>query len=199
MKNIFLSAVVTLALMPLGCAKNPGTSPTAPAPAKVGARAPAKATFTSDKYGFALYLPSQPQTKQQEIPREMGGGTMDLFIVPPAPVAYTIVPLKLPGGAADADESKFFDGVEEGLLQSTKGKRLSSRDIEVNGQSLREVKTTFSTPTPTSQTPVKFVNQTRIYRIGDRSIQFAAIAPETELAKNQAQIDKVLNSIVVTK
>ena len=160
---------------------------------------PAKATFTSEKYGFALYLPGEPEVREQPLPEDMGGGTMESFVITPDPVAYVLVPMKLPKSAADLEEARFFDNVQEGQLDSTKGQLVSSRDVSFNGHTVRELESSFSTPTPDSKTPVKFINQVRIYRVGDRSFQFAALVPQTKRAANQAQIDKVFNSIVISK
>ena len=124
---------------------------------------------------------------------------MESFVVAPAPVAYIVVPIKLPKDAADLEETRFFDSVQEGQLKSTKGTLISSRDVTFNGHTVREMEASFATPTADSKTPVKFISQVRIYRVGDRSFQFAAIGPADQRAKNQAQIDKVFNSIVLTK
>ena len=124
---------------------------------------------------------------------------METFVVAPNPVAYVIVPLKLPKSAADLDEKRFFDSVQQGQLDSTKGALVASRDVTFNGHTVREIESSFSTPTPTSQTPMKFINQVRVYRVGDRSYQFAAVVSASERAANQAQIDKVLDSVVISK
>lgn len=124
---------------------------------------------------------------------------MESFVVAPDPVAYVIVPLTLPKSAADLEINRFFDSVQEGQLESTKGTLISSRDATFNGHTVRELESSFSTPTPESKTPVKFINQVRVYRVGDRSFQFAAIMPESKRAANQAQIDKVMDSIIIAK
>ena len=197
--KISLSILALLAAaIPLGCAKT--SAPEASAPVKVTpAVAPAKATFTSQKHGFALYLPSKPEVRQQPIPADMGGGTMESFVVAPDPVAYVVVPVKLPKSAADLEQENFFDSVQEGQLESTGGTLISSRDVTFNGHTVREIEASFSTPTADSKTPVKFINQVRVYRVGDRSFQFAALVPEKQRAANQAQIDKVFNSVVINK
>ncbi len=185
------------ATLPLGCAKT--SAPQASASTKTLAVAPAKATFTSEKHGFALYLPSTPEVRQQPVPAAIGGGTIDTFVIAPNPVAYVIVPMKLPKAAADLEETRFFDSVQGGQLASTTGALVSSKDVKFNGHTVREIESTFSTPTADSKTPVKFVNQVRVYRVGDRSFQFAAIVPADQRAARQAQIDKVFDSIVLTK
>ncbi len=196
MKILFSTAAVLAAIIPLGCAQTPATETTAPAQV-VPAVAPAKPTFTSEKHGFALYLPSEPQVREQPIPEDMGGGTIETFVVAPDPVAYVIVPMKLPQSAADLEIKRFFDNVQAGQMESTNGELVSSRDTTFNGHTVREMESSFSTPTPDSKTPVKFINQVRIYRVGDRSMQFAALVPESKRAANQVQIDKVLNSVVI--
>ncbi len=202
-KSLFLGATILAAvLVPLGCGNAPADKPAATvsqAPPALPKVAPAKATFTSKEHGFALYLPSEPEQQQQKMPADMGEGTIDSFVIAPDPVAYTVVVMKMPQAAVDMDEARFFDGVEKGILESTQGERLGSQDVEVNGRNPRELKTSFSTPTDESETPVKFVTQSRIYRVGERNLQFFAIVPEAKREANQAQIDKVLNSVVITE
>ena len=168
------------------------------APAKV---APAQPTFTSKKYGFALYLPKTPQTQKKQLPAQIGGGSTDIYYTLPQPVSYSIVPIVLPTAAAKVSQKAYFDGVQSGILQSSggKGKAVSSRDVKVNGQIARDFGWTLSAPTADSKKPVQFSGQTRIYKVGRRTFQFTALVKSAERAKNQAQINKVLGSIVITK
>ena len=161
--------------------------------------APTKPTFTSKKYGFSLYLPSTPQTQKKELPPQIGGGSTDIYYTLPKPVSYSIVPIVLPAAAANIPQKLYFDSVQSGIIQPAKGKALGSRDVRVNGQIARDFLWSFSTPMPNSKTPVTFAGQTRIYKIGRRTFQFTALVKSAGKAKNQAQINKVLNSIVITK
>ncbi len=162
-------------------------------------KATVKPTFTSKKYGFSLYLPQTPQTQKKQLPPQIGGGSTDIYFTPPQPVSYSIVPIKLPAKASNISQKLYFDGVQQGILLSSKGKIVGVRDVKVNGQTARDVQWSFSTPTPDSKTPVKFAGRTRIYKIGRRTFQFTAVVKSADFAKNQAQISKVLGSIVIAK
>ena len=160
---------------------------------------PAKATFTSKKYGFSLYLPQTPQTQKKALPAQIGGGSTDIYFTPPNPVSYSIVPIVLPAAARNIPQKLYFDSVQQGIVQSAKGKAVGSRDVKVNGLTARDFLWSFSTPTPESKTPVTFAGQTRIYKVGLRTYQFTAVVKSSDKAKNQAQINKVLGSIVIAK
>ena len=166
------------------------------APAKT---APAKPTFTSTKYGFALYLPATPQTRKKQLPASLGGGTTDIYVTLPNPVSYSVVPIVLPAAARGLPQKTYFDSVQQGILLSSKGKIIGARDVKVNGTLARDFQWSFSTPTPESKTPVKFNGRTRIYKIGPRTLQFTAVVKSADFAKSQAQIVKVMDSIVISK
>ena len=189
MKIHFSLAVLAAVCLALTVAMSPALAQTAPA----------KATFISKKYGFSLYLPQTPQTRKQALPPQIGGGSTDIYFTPPQPVSYSIVPIKLPAKASNISQKSYFDGVQQGILLSSKGKIVGVRDVKVNGQTARDVQWSFSTPTPDSKTPVKFAGRTRIYKIGRRTFQFTAVVKSADFAKNQAQISKVLGSIVIRK
>lgn len=179
------------------------TSIAATAPA-FAQSAPTKATFTSKKYGFSLYLPTTPQVVAHPKPPEMGGGTLEVFVAKAKPIVYTVVPIILPAKVAKmaTSQTAYFDGVQTGILAASKkmkGKAVSSRTIQVNGQTVRAFVASFESPIATSKTPVKFISETRSYKIGARTYQFGAVAPATDFAKNQAQIRKVLDSVVIAK
>ena len=157
--------------------------------------APAKPTFTSSKYGFSLYLPVTPQTQKKALPPQIGGGSTDIYYTLPKPVSYSIVPIVLPAKLSNVSQKQYFDGVQSGILQPSRGQAIGSRDVKVNGVTARDFLWSFSAPTPESKTPVKFAGQTRIYKIGRRTFQFTALVKSADRAKNQAQIDKVLGSI----
>ena len=173
---------------------------TAPALAQAAKpSAPAKATFSSKKYGFALYLPGAPQTQKKALPAQIGGGSTDIYFTLPKPVSYSIVPIILPATASKLSQKTYFDSVQQGVLISSKGKIIGARDVKVNGQTARDFQWSFSTPTPESKTPVKFNGRTRIYKIGPRTLQFTAVVKSADFAKSQVQIVKVMDSIVITK
>lgn len=161
--------------------------------------APTKPTFTSKKYGFALYLPSTPQTQKKQLPAALGGGTTDIYATLPNPVSYSIVPILLPAAAKGLPQKTYFDSVQQGVLLSSKGKTIGARDVKINGTTARDFQWSFSTPTPESKTPVKFNGRTRIYKIGPRTLQFTAVVKSADYAKGQAQIVKVMDSIVIAK
>ena len=169
---------------------------TAPAIAQA---APVKPNFTAKKYGFSLYLPQTLQSQKKELPPQIGGGSTDIYYTPPKPVSYSIVPIVLPKEASKTSQKEHFDSVQEGILQPSRGKALGSRDVKVNGVVARDFRWSFSTPIPESKTPVKFSGQTRIYKVGRRTYQFTALVKSADLAKNKAQIAKVLGSIVIAK
>ncbi len=171
-------------------------APAQNAPAKA---APAKPSFTSKKYGIALYLPVTPQTQKKALPAQLGGGSTDVYFTLAKPVSYSIVPIVLPAAAAKMPQKLYFDSVQQGILMSSKGKLIGAREVKVNGQTARETQWSFSTPTAESKTPINFAGQTRIYKIGRRTFQVTAIVKSAERAKNQAQIDKVFGSIVISK
>ncbi len=177
----------------------PALAPSASAQNALAKSASAKPTFTSKKYGFALYLPKTPQTKKQALPAQIGGGSTDIYFVLPQPVSYSIVPITLPAKADGMSQKQYFDTVQKGILLPSKGKLVGARDIKVNGVVARDFQWSFSAPTPESKTPIKFAGRTRIYKIGRRTLQFTALVKSAEFAKNQAHINKVLNSIVITK
>lgn len=89
--------------------------------------------------------------------------------------------------------------MQSGILLPSRGKALGSRDVKVNGITARDFLWSFSTPTPDSKTPITFAGQTRIYKVGLRTYQFTAVVKSANKAKNQAQINKVLGSIVIAK
>ena len=174
------------------------TVATAPALAQSAkTKATVKPTFTSKKYGFALYLPQTPQTQKKALPAAIGGGSTDVYFTPPTPVSYSIVPIVLPAKAGNISQKLYFDGVQKGILLSSNGKAVGVRDVKVNGKTARDFQWSFSAPTAQSQTPVKFAGRTRIYKIGRRTFQFTAVVKSADFAKNQAQINKVLGSIVI--
>ena len=160
---------------------------------------PAKPTFTSTKYGFALYLPATPQTQKKALPASLGGGSTDVYFTLPNPVSYSIVPILLPAQASKMPQKTYFDDVQKGILLPSKGAIIGARDVKINGQTARDLQWSFSTPTPDSKTPVKFNGRTRIYKIGRRSWQFTAVVKSADFARSQAQINKVLDSVVIAK
>lgn len=168
-------------------------------PPAMAQKASAKPTFTSKKYGFSLYLPQTPQTQKKALPAQIGGGSTDIYFTPPNPVSYSIVPIMLPAAAAGLPQKLYFDSVQQGILQSSNGKSVGARDVKVNGLTARDFLWSFSTPTPDSKAPVTFAGETRIYKFGRRTFQFTAVVKSADRAKNQAQIDKVLGSIVIKK
>ena len=133
------------------------------------------------------------------MPAQIGGGTTDIYFVKPRPASYSIVPVNLPAAAAKMPQKLYFDSVQQGILMSSQGKIIGARDVKINGQTARDFQWSFSAPTPASKTPVKFSGRTRIYKIGRRTLQFTAVVEEAQRTKNQAQINKVLNSIIVAK
>ena len=185
-------ALFALCLAPLA-ATAPALAQTAPTKATV------KPTFTSKKYGFSLYLPQTPQTRKKALPPQIGGGSTDIYFTPPTPVSYSIVPIVLPAEAGNIPQKLYFDSVQSGILQSSRGKALDSHDVKVNGLTARDFLWSFSTPTPDSKTPITFAGQTRIYKVGLHTYQFTAVVKSANKAKNQAQINKVLGSIVIAK
>ena len=159
-------------------------------------RQPVKPNFYfAKKYRFSLYLPQTPQTQKKALPPQIGGGSTDIYYTPPTPVSYSIVPIVLPGKLSNVPQKQYFDSVQSGILQPSRGKALGSRDVKVNGVTARDFLWSFSTPTPESKTPVKFSGETRIYKIGRRTFQFTALVKSADFAKNKAQIAKVLGSI----
>ena len=191
--HISRATLLALCLAPLA-ATAPTFAQTAPVKTAL-----AKPTFTSKKYGFSLYLPQTPQTQKKQLPAAIGGGSTDIYFVKPQPVSYSIVPITLPKRAGGLSQKAYFDSVQQGILLSSKGQLVGARDVKVNGQTARDFQWSFSAPTPTSKTPVKFAGRTRIYKIGLRTWQFTAIIPQAQRAKNAAQISKVLDSIVIAK
>ena len=158
-----------------------------------------KPNFSSKKHGFSLYLPQKPAASTRPKPAMLGGGKVETFATPMTPVSYSIVPIVLPDAAKGLSQKLYFDSVQTGILQSSKGKAVSSKTLKVGGQTARDFHYSFATPTATSKTPVKFLGQTRIYKLGARTYQFTAIAPAADFAKNRAQTAKVFGSIQIAK
>ena len=163
------------------------------------ARAQTKPNFVSQKHGFSIYLPRKPTTSTRPKPAALGSGTLEVFSTPPTPVSYSIVPIVLPAVAAKVSQKLYFDSVQVGILQSSRGKSLGSRDLKVNGQTVRSFLWSFSAPTKTSKALVNFAGETRIYKIGARTYQFTALVPSNRLAANRAQVGKVFGSIQIAK
>lgn len=163
------------------------------------ASAQTKPTFVSKKHGFSIYLPQKPTASTRPKPAMLGRGTIEVFTTPPAPVSYSIVPLTLPASAANISRKVYFDSVQQGILQSSGGKAVGSRDLKVNGQAVRAFGWSFSAPTKTSKSPVAFAGETRIYKLGARTYQFTALVPKGQLAASRAQIGKVLGSVTIAK
>ena len=163
------------------------------------AHAQTKPNFVSKKHGFSIYLPQKPTASTRPKPAMLGGGTLEVFTTKPAPVSYSIVPLTLPAAAKNVPQKTYFDSVQSGILQSSRGKAVSARDLKVGGQTVRAFGWSFAAPTVTSKAPVKFSGETRIYKIGARTYQFTALVPTAQLAAHRAQIAKVLGSIVIAR
>ena len=161
--------------------------------------APAKPTFVSKKHGFSLYLPQKPTASTRPKPAALGGGNIEVFATPLAPVSYSIVPIVLPAAASNISQKLYFDSVQTGILQSSGGKAVGARDLKVNGQTVRSFLWSFRAPTKTSKSPVTFAGETRIYKVGARTFQFTALVPSSQLGANRAQIGKVFGSILIRR
>ena len=184
-------AFASFILIPLGCAPSPVSEQKLPLK-----NAPAKATFTSKKYGFSLYLSSQPKIFSRPMP-EAEGGIIEVFVTIPNPVSYLAIPVNL---LDDDDEVKlsqleYFDSVQKGIIEVSKGKLLGASDEKINGQDTRILTYSFALPSQ----PNPLFGETHLYRIGKRSYQFTAYVPQSQLKAKRAQMNKVFGSIVLTK
>ena len=184
--NIALASAI---LIPVSCAPTPTV--TQKAPVKT---APAKATFTSKKHGFSLYLPSQPKIFRRPLP-EAEGGIVEVFVTVPNPASYLAIPVNLSGDEAKLPQLEYFDSVQKGIIEVSKGKLLGASDEIINGQNTRVLTYSFALPSQ----PNPLFGETHLYKIGKRSFQFTTYVPQSQLKAKRAQINKVLGSIVIAK
>ena len=209
MKITLFPFVLLAAIVPLGCAKKTAPASDSPvsnapagvAPVAASQSAPAKATLTSKEYGFALYLPSKPKLQQEPLPKEAGGGTIDVYTDNSGPVGYVLSPLKVSNKDPVTDYKKYYDEIEatDSEPGADKSTLISSRDLIDKGLPYRDIVSSYTIPGENSAPATKMISEVRLYLVGDRFISFAAVAPERDRATNKAQIEKVFNSIVFDK
>jgi len=71
--------------------------------------------------------------------------------------------------------------------------------VTVNGHKAREF--TFTNPIQVDDPKqvLDFAGTCHIYRVGNRILDFSVGTVKSDLAANQAEFDKILNSVVITK
>lgn len=142
-------------------------------------------TYTSKKDGYAIYLPGKPTLGSRPMPIPgTGQQTVNFISVAKPPVAYVVIPMKLPGTPKGASIQQFLTGVERGFTLSTAAKLLSSKKISLNGAPGREILVQVGTN----------LMRGRFFVKGNRSYQVIAVSPKNGDAKYRAQITNVLNS-----
>lgn len=156
------------------------------APAAIsGAQAAPAPTFTSKKDGYAIYLPGKPQPASRQMALPNAGNMKVNFIsVSKPPVAYVVIPMKLPGTPNGASVNQFLEGVQRGFTMSTAAKLLSSKKISLNGAPGREILVQAGPS----------LMRGRFFVKGNRSYQVIAVSPKNGEAKYRAQVLQVLNS-----
>ncbi|PQV64343.1 hypothetical protein B1R32_10524 [Abditibacterium utsteinense] len=142
-------------------------------------------TFTSKKDGYAIYLPGKPQagSRKMALPN-MGQMTVNFISVSKPPVAFVVIPMRLPGTPKGASVNQFLDGVERGFTMSTAAKLLSRKKISLGGTPGREILVQAG----------QNLMRGRFFVKGNRSYQVIAVSPKNGQAKYSAQIAQVLNS-----
>ena len=174
-KFLFASALSVAMLAPLSSV----TVQAAPAP-----------TFTSKADGYSIYLPGKPQkgSRPMSMPG-MGQSTVNFISVAKPPVAYIVIPMRLPGTPRGADINNFLTGVEKGFTMSTAAKLLSSKKISLSGAPGREILVQAGPN----------LMRGRFFVKGNRSYQIIAVSPKSGDSKYRAQALQVLNSFRLLK
>ena len=152
--------------------------------------APVTPTLTSRSEKFSVWLPGKPQIGSQ-VANVPGAGKMNVkfYMVRSAPVAYVVIPMKLPGVLPKSQTAQFLDGVQRGFTMSAGAKLISSKPISLQGISGREILVGAG----------ENRMRARVFARGNRSFQIVAISPQSGAGGKSAQMTKVLDSFRILK
>ena len=142
--------------------------------------------FTSQSAGFSIYLPTKPTEKTVPSAANKQGLPIQMFQAEARPITYVVLAIEIPSGAGTSDVAAFFKGVEGGFAQGGRAKIEKRRDIMLGTVPGRELHT--STHNGAASTRV------RAFLADGKTYQVMAVGLKKDAQKQQAQIDKVLDS-----
>lgn len=161
-----------------------GGTLTAPSGFATGAAAPPK-VFISKSTHFSMAFPEAPKLSQQSLPTGYGTFQMYTYSAASELLTYAVIAAVAPK-AEKTSPQRFLDGMQKGLLKTSKATVLNSRPVNLGGAPGRELQLSLQDG--------KVLARAYLYFTPKISYQVMAVGKKEDFQASKAELNQVMGS-----